>query len=483
MNWHALIHEASVQPLLAADYAHFARPISEALVAFLSGLPEDAQQEILAAQAALPSTATTAERVRRLAQQCPVLHKLGQTLARDRRLDPALRCELRALETLPPSVPLATIRATLDQELGSLDGLGIHVDTRAIAEASVAVVIGYQDARRSGVFKILKPGIEERLALELELLQRIGTLLDERCDALAIPKIGYEEAFRRVRDKLHDEVRLGVEQRHLALAAAQYAGRSRVQVPALHEYCTARVTAMERVAGCKISEHGHTSMRERRDTAQLLASTLLAQPLFSTHEQALFHGDPHAGNLLRTPEGRLVLLDWSLAGILRQRDREAMVHMVLGALLRDERLVVDMLAELSDDAPTGKPADKAALRAVVREALRRLGYDRPPSFSWLVGLLDAAVEQADLTARADLLMFRKALHTLSDLVVDIGASERSLDLTLFFGFAENLVAEWPRRWLAAPDSRAFATRLSNLDLTGLMLQYPLLAARFWTALT
>ena len=481
MNWDALIHEASVEPLLAADYAHFSRPISEALVVFLSGLPQDAQQQILATQAALPSTATTAERVRRLAQQCPVLHKLGQTLARDRRLDPALRCELRALESLPPSVPLETIRATLDQELGPLDRLGIRLDQQAIAEASVAVVIGYRDERRSGVFKVLKPGIEERLALELELLQRIGAFLDERCDALAIPKIGYEEAFYLVRDKLQDEVRLGVEQRHLALAAEQYAGRARVQVPGLHEYCTARVTAMDRVAGRKISEPGHLSMRERRDTAQLLASTLLAQPLFSTQEQALFHGDPHAGNLLFTPDGRLVLLDWSLAGTLRQRDREVMVHAMLGAMLRDEGLVVDMLAALSADAPAGKPADKEALRAVVREALRSLGYDQLPGFSWLVGLTDAAVEKAGLAARADLLMFRKALHTLNDLVIDIGASERSLDLALFFGYAENLVAEWPRRWLTAPDSRAFATRLSNWDLTGLMFQYPLLAARFWTA--
>lgn len=483
MNWQTLIHEASVQPLLAADYAHFARPVSEALVVFLSGLPQDAQQEILASQAALPSTATTAERVRRLAQQCPVLHKLGQTLARDRRLDPALRDELRILETLPPSVPLETIRATLHQELGSLDRLGIRLEARAIAEASVAVVIGYQDDRRNGVFKVLKPGIEERLALELELLQRIGTFLDERCDALAIPKIGYEEAFRRVRDKLRDEVRLDVEQRHLALAADQYAGRSRVQVPRLHEYCAARVTAMERVAGRKISEHGQTSMRERRDVAELLASTLLAQPLFSTQEQALFHGDPHAGNLLLTPDRRLVLLDWSLAGTLRQRDREAMVHVVLGAMLRDERLVVDRLAALCDDGSTGEPLDTQALRGVVCEALRRLGYDRLPGFSWLVGMMDAAVAKAGLTARADLLMFRKALHILNDLVVDIGASERSIDSALFLGFATQLGAEWPWRWLAAPDSRDFATRLSNLDLTRLMFQYPLLATRFWTGLT
>ena len=190
---------------------------------------------------------------------------------------------------------------------------------------------------------------------------------------------------------------------------------------------------MDRVAGRKISEPGSTSMRERRGTAQLLASTLLAQPLFSTQEQALFHGDPHAGNLLLTPDGRLVLLDWSLAGTLRQRDREAMVHAMLGAMLRDEGLVVDMLAALSADAPAGRAADKEALRAVVREALRSLGYDQLPGFSWLVGLTATAVEKAGLAARADLLMFRKALHTLNDLVIDIGASERSLDLTLFFG--------------------------------------------------
>jgi hypothetical protein len=65
--------------------------------------------------------------------------------------------------------------------------------------------------------------------------------------------------------------------------------------------------------------------------------------------------------------------------------------------------------------------------------------------------------------------------------LDIGEDEGAIDFALFSVFAQKLIAEWPQRWLAMPDSRAFATRLSNLDLTGLMLQYPLLAARFWSA--
>lgn len=148
-------------------------------------------------------------------------------------------------------------------------------------------------------------------------------------------------------------------------------------------------------------------------------------------------------------------------------------------MLRDERLVVAMLEALCEDAPV----NKTALDAVVREAVRPLRVGQFPGFSWLIGLMDDAVEQAGLTARADLLMFRKALHTMNDLVLDIGASEGAIDLALFSGFTEKLIAEWPHRWLAAPDSRAFATRLSNLDLAGLMFQSPLLTARFWTGWT
>ena len=36
---------------------------------------------------------------------CPSLHKLGQVLARDRRLDAQLRVRLQTLESLPPDTP------------------------------------------------------------------------------------------------------------------------------------------------------------------------------------------------------------------------------------------------------------------------------------------------------------------------------------------------------------------------------------------
>ena len=91
VDWGLLIDENALASVLGGAYAHFAKPVREALVVFLTGLPEAYQATILAQQVALPSTASFSQRLARLARCCPVLHKLAQVLARDRRLTPELR--------------------------------------------------------------------------------------------------------------------------------------------------------------------------------------------------------------------------------------------------------------------------------------------------------------------------------------------------------------------------------------------------------
>ena len=173
-DWDLLIDEADIASLLPEAYAHYRRPIKQALTVFLEGLPAVHQDAIVQDQAALPSAATLSERVARLARSCPALHKLGQTLARDRRLAPELRLQLQQLESLPPSIPLVDIADILMRELGPLDRLGVALEPPALAEASVAVVVPFRREQDEGVFKVLKPGIEDRLEQELALLERVG---------------------------------------------------------------------------------------------------------------------------------------------------------------------------------------------------------------------------------------------------------------------------------------------------------------------
>ena len=65
------------------------------------------------------------------------------------------------------------------------------------------------------------------------------------------------------------------------------------------------------------------------------------------------------------------------------------------------------------------------------------------------------------------------------MVADIGEGDSRIDEVLVREFLGQLALEWPRRWLAPPDSRAFATRLSNADLSRLALGLPWAVTRFW----
>jgi len=482
LNSDFTIDEAALASVLPDEYAHFRLPIAGALALFLEGLPAAHQAAILAEQASLPMTASTSERLTALARSCPALHKLGQTLARDPRLSAELRRHLQGLESLPASIPFETIQSTLTQELGPLERLGVTLVPPALAEASVAVVVPFRydpvpggKEPREAVFKILKPGIEDRLEQELELFESVGAYLDQSCDDFRIPHLDYRESFEQVRDKLRHEIRLDLEQQHLVQARAIYQGEPRVQIPALFDPCTSRVTAMERIVGEKVTAHRLNGGGAKRRLAELVVEALIVRPIFLRAPQALFHADPHAGNLFFTRDHRLAILDWSLVGSLGERERIAMVQIMLGAMTLDCERIVTVLEGLAER----HRVDRRVLKPVVYTRLGRIRQGQFPGFTWLMGLLDEAVQTARLRVAADLLLLRKALYTLRGVVADIGEEPCRIDEVFLRVFLGHFAVEWPERWLTLPTSRAFATRLSNADLVHLMLSLPGTAARFW----
>ena len=478
--WDSLLDEQALAAVMPAAYRDFAGPVKGALAVFLGGLDEARQQEVLALQAALDADATVSERLGALAQSCPVLQKLGQILARDPRIAPELRQQLQQLESLPPTVTVDEIRATLIREFGRVDAAQFELAAAPLAEASVAVVIpftlrgaaGANGRISSGVLKVLKPRIEEQLAAELALLGDVGDYLDRRCAELGLIEIDYAESFRRVRQKLAGEVRLDQEQAHLAAAQREFADEPRVQIPALLDFCSPRITAMERVYGVKITDRLPADLRGRQRLASLVAEALIARPVLAPEPRAVFHSDPHAGNLFLTNDGRLAILDWSLVGELTEAERASIVQIVLGAAALDEELILDHLGKIAD----AEGFDRPAVAIVVRKWLQRIVAGDVPGLNWVVGLLDEAVQTARLRVHGELMLFRKSLYTVQGVVESIAGGTMDVDDVLVRGFARALARELPRRWFASPVSREFATRTSNLDLLALYLRMPALAA-------
>jgi len=468
-----------ITPLVPEVYADYRSLVADALTFFLRHLSTPRWTAILAEQQALPRDAGVAQRLMTLLFHCPTLHKLGQVVARNRMLDRELRSRLQTLETMPGTTCGEAIKQVIRHELGDAQS-ALRLDSTALAEASVSVVVPFASAAVEasspvdGVLKILKPGIEEALEEELAIWSQLGHFIDERCEYYRVPPLNYAESLDTIRELLAREIRLDHEQHHLAEAAEFYRGTRNIQIPALFPFCTSRITAMERVHGRKVTDVGAFSARQRRRLANSVVEALIAQPVWTSLDTAIFHADPHAGNLFFTKDERLAILDWSLTGYLGKVERIHMVQILLGALTLDPKRIARGIQALAQ-----APVDASALRAVVDRAVGKLYAGKFPSFRWSQSLLDEASLVASVQFSRELLMYRKSILTLEGVIKDI-SGESSIGRVFPAAAIRQFVCELTARAYAPPNSRHFGTHVSNLDLLALYWEGPTAAARFWT---
>lgn len=472
----ALTEAMQVARFVPEAYAPYRPLVMEGLLFFLERLSLPRQAQILAEQMKLPRSTPPARRLATLLRQCPTLHKLGQVLARDRRLAPELRESLQWLESLEPTTPIGEIIAIIQREWGRVTGL--ETATEALAEASVAVVVPFvwrdsdTSSPRQGVFKVLRPGVEEQMGEELEIWSLLGAFLEERCVEHDLPVLDYRNTLDSVRRLLANEIRLDCEQAHLAWAAAFYADSPEVFIPGLLPFCTVRMTAMERVDGRKVTASG-VSPGERRRLARILIEALIAKPFWNNPQSfARFHADPHAGNLFLTRDGRLAILDWALVTPLSKAQCVAVVQAVISALTLNETGLRQAIAGL------GQPSEDAALRAAVAASLRQVRQGAFPGIDWLMALLDRLGTAGVMRFPEELTLFRKAVLTLSGVIGDVSPKPSVDEVLIATGLAQ-CFRELAARGLAPFDSRAFGSHLSNADWFGLWAGLPATVARYW----
>lgn len=463
-----------MRALVPEAYARYRPVISDALGFFLGHLPAHELEEIHRGQQGLPPWTSPAQRLVLLMRACPTLHKLGQVVARDRRLSEELRGRLVTLESMEATTPPWEIQAVVERELGPLLESRIRLEPKALAEGSVAVVVPFRTVPddSEGVLKVLKPGVDERLWGELDVWSKLGAFLDERCGETDLPAVPYQETFETLRELLVHEIRLEAEQRNLQVAARLYGECDFVRIPELLPYCTPRITAMERIRGPKVTDAGNLSLGARCSLAARLIEALIAHPMWSPRSSVPFHADPHAGNLLLADDGRLAIIDWALVGRLSRVERAGLVQLALGALTLNEPYVLRAIDALS----TTNGLKETRVRDVVEKAIRRLELANPPGIRWLIDLLDSLSLHAGVRFSSDLLLFRKSFLTVDGVVTDVWR-DSIVDDVLIRSAIRGLWSEWSRRIFASPVSRDFATPVSSLDLLRIWLSLPYATSR------
>jgi predicted unusual protein kinase regulating ubiquinone biosynthesis (AarF/ABC1/UbiB family) len=361
--------------------------------------------------------------------QMPSLQKIGQMLARNRNLEPTFRSALIRLENTVQDVSPAESHATIEQQLSELlRTYEVHMQDVQCAEASISAAVRFTwinpatGRRERGVFKVLKPYVRAYLTEELNLLREFAEFLEPRHYHAHLSQTGLRELFDEVCTHLAEEVNFPREQGNLIVASQQYAEVADVRVPRLiSPLSTPTITAMTEEQGVKVTDAFSLAPRKRRRVATRLVETLLATPLFAQDEDAIFHAEPHAGNLFCDEKtGDLILVDWSLAQRLSREERRQLMLLMLAVGLRDAQRMYAALEALSRDDLRHDPQKATLVRHHVRRFLRQLSPYSVPGTADISSLLDKLV-LSDIGFSPSLLIFGKVLFTLKGVLHDLAA--------------------------------------------------------------
>lgn len=188
------------------------------------------------------------------------------------------------------------------------------------------------------------------------------------------------------------------------------------------ELSTATITALTYESGKKVTEVSMDSGRHREKVAERLAQALLVVPALSREKDAIFHADPHAGNLLYDKRrGELVILDWALTGQLAREQRRNVLLLILMMALRDEDGIITAIDDLCQLRATGSREEAQIIRRHVERMLDELPLTKLPGPMDAMRLLDDIALEG-MRFPAALLMFRKASFTLEGIVEDIAGA-------------------------------------------------------------
>jgi ubiquinone biosynthesis protein len=388
----------------------------------------------VAQQFELASDTATEQRLLRLINQMPGLQKVGQVLARNRRLAPKLRRALSELENGMSDVTVEQVRGLIEDRLGKqLAAYDVELESGILSEASVSAVIRFTwncagREREQGVFKVLKPYVPECFGEDMNLLQKLG-------EFLASPKRGYGFAIHDVKEMLAEvllllehELDFRREQATLLEAVKMYRASIGIRVPRLiAPLCTNDITAMSVEAGVKVTEAFPRSPIRRARVAGQLIEALVAVPFFSREENAIFHADPHAGNLLYDETNReLVVLDWALAERLSLQSRRQLVLLSVMMTLRNADGVRQAIRELSLSADRRNRGRLPIIDACVSRFFEQLPSDASPGTLEAMRLLDRiALEGVHFPP--PLFLFRKTVLTLDGVLYDVAGPDVRID--------------------------------------------------------
>jgi ubiquinone biosynthesis protein len=359
------------------------------------------------------------ERIRlSLVELGPVFVKFGQVLSTRRDLLPLdIADELAKLQDRVPPFPGAEARAMVEASLGKpVTELFASFDETPLASASIAQVHAakLKDGREV-VVKVLRPGVEQRIQADLDVLYLVAGLAENYWrDGRRLRPLEVVEEYEKT---VLDELDLVREAANAAQLKRNFEGSALLYVPEVVWDLTRRdVMVMERIRGVPVSDL--KTLRERGTDMQRLAENGVQIFFTQVFKHNFFHADMHPGNIfvdVRDPGQPVYMaVDFGIIGTLSVSDQHYLAENFLAFFKRDYQRIAELHVE-SGWVPAGTRADEfeMAIRSVCEPI-----FNKPLSeisFAQVLLRLFQTARRFDMEIQPQLVLLQKTLFNIEGL--------------------------------------------------------------------
>lgn len=390
----------------------------------------------------------------------PTFIKVGQSLSiRTDLLRPAYIEALTKLQDKVPSFSTVVSREIIAKELQtSVDDIfveGLGPSSSTIAAASLGQV--FKAKLKNGEYvavKVQRPSIIENVALDMHLLREAAPILKNLFN-LNSDLAGIVDNWGR---GFVDELDYRREADNAAIFTKSIASSplsDLVFAPeVLYNYSSRKVLTTKWVDGERLE-------LSSSDDINKLCSVALSTYLTMLLDCPILHCDPHPGNLRRTPEGKLCIMDWGLTTSIPPDLQVTFIEHVAHLVSRDYASVpadlvklgfvpegkesvilsagvVDVLADIYGKWAKGGGAAKIGINKVVSQ-LNKLTtefgniFQLPPYFAYVARAF-AVLEGIGLTNDPDFAILNECLPYISQrLLIGTDAKTEGALNTFIFG--------------------------------------------------
>lgn len=380
-----------------------------------------------------------AERLRLVLEDLGATYvKLGQVMStRSDLVPPEWVEEFKKLQNNVPGVEYEVIEKMLQEEFP--EGIKKHfrsISKKPLAAGSMAQV--HRAKLKDGtpiVIKVLRPGVRDTIAIDMEILHSLAEFIEGR-----FADRGYSptEVVNEFAKELRREVDLMYEGRSMERLGLQFEDDPDIVFAKVYwDATTHNVLAMEVIEGIVLADlkPGELDAAERRTLVENGARAVFRQCL----EFGFFHADPHPGNLVALPGGRIAFIDCGMTGQIDARTARSLSDLVTGVVAGDLDRVIDAAGEITG-AEQEKLDDRALrvdVNAIVSEfrgtPLERLNLGR------VLQDFFGTLRTHKVRCPADIVLLIKAMTTIESVARDL---DPSFELVTFVRpYIEDLVSK------------------------------------------